>query len=146
MAKKRKRPNAPKQSNPAPKRQKVEPGNKTGKPKEELLTVQENVLAQYYSKVVSLRQYLVSHLPATTKNKRRKIATFGLPDRKETDAKESDLVSLAVAWDLTRTSRILTFCRRRLHMCSTPPLSVYHRRVKTTYHYRPISKGISTPS
>ena len=49
--------------------------------------VKEAVLAQYYSQVVSLRQYLISKLPPASKIRKKKILSFG---RNKVTAKDSD--------------------------------------------------------
>lgn len=44
--------------------------------------VQSPVINSYYPRVTTLRQYLVSKLPSTSKKKRRRIALLGLESRK----------------------------------------------------------------
>ena len=46
-------------------------------PKTKDAVVKDAVLAQYYPKVVSLREYLVSKLPPTSKIRKKKILSFG---------------------------------------------------------------------
>jgi telomerase reverse transcriptase len=85
MGRKRKRTNAEKGTEGALKRQRIlGPGSATSSTKS--LVVKQAVLSQYYPKVFSLREYLLSKLPPTSKVRRKKIISIGSrPDEKDAE-------------------------------------------------------------
>jgi hypothetical protein len=55
--------------------------------------VKNAVLAQYYLRVLSLREYLLSKLPPTSKIRRKKIFTFGRKAGQETSGPDQSLAN-----------------------------------------------------
>ncbi|KAK0731718.1 hypothetical protein B0H67DRAFT_84786 [Lasiosphaeris hirsuta] len=52
--------------------------------------VEHELLAQYYSEVRTLREYALAKLPASSRIRRRKIASVGLPSAEKTSEKTSE--------------------------------------------------------
>jgi telomerase reverse transcriptase len=75
--------------------------------------VKSALLAQYYPRVLSLREYLLSKLPATSKIRRKKILTVGrslgtgLPERDQAlaEALDKTLVGISRQSELSREER-----------------------------------------
>lgn len=85
--------------------------------------VKHDLLAQYYPKILTLRQYLLDHLPTSSKLRRRKIEALGTnvsaADEAERDNEDSVRVQLAKLLDTTLVG---------LHAC---PEEVVKARLKS---------------
>jgi telomerase reverse transcriptase len=84
MVGKRKRPRPNHRVHGAQKRQKISERSNS-----QDLVVKEAVLAQFYPQVLSLRDFLISKLPANSKVRRKKILSVGKKPDSEADQKLS---------------------------------------------------------
>lgn len=73
-------------------------------------TVKGSLLRQYYDAVQTLREYLLSRLPASSRLRRKKIVSLGLPESTETDEKRLGELELVRLLD---TSLVCSFHQAR---------------------------------
>lgn len=96
MAGKRKRPKSGRSDSPGDKRQRISPAKALQEG-----VVRQNLLSQYYSKVLTLREYLLSKLPPSSKVRRKKI--ISVTARGSTDVVDGDLDNECLARHLDGT-------------------------------------------
>lgn len=89
MARKRKRTNPNKNAEGDQKRQKTATAaNRDVAPSSRISVIKQGLLAQYYPQVLSLREYLLSNLPAGSKVRRKKVTCVGRRSDDEDTEKE----------------------------------------------------------
>jgi telomerase reverse transcriptase len=86
---KRKRPNNSHELNNPEKRQRITSPTKVIIPKD--LVIKQALLSQFYPEVLTLREYLLSRLPSTSKIRRKKVLHVG--SSKDTDANANQALS-----------------------------------------------------